>query len=110
MSGVKRSEGLRGGQVDLCTTERHDQCALSARTDVMIERMKHRLTRAALAATVVIVAACASGPRGERVYVREAPPAERVEVISRSPGPGYVWVAGHWNWDTRQYVWISGRW
>lgn len=76
----------------------------------MIERMKHRLTRAALAATVVIVAACASSPRGERVYVREAPPAERVEVISRSPGPGYVWVTGHWNWDTRQYVWIPGRW
>lgn len=76
----------------------------------MIERMKRRLTRATLAATVVFVAACASTPRGERVYVRDAPPAERVEVISTSPGPGYAWVAGHWNWDNRQYIWIPGRW
>lgn len=76
----------------------------------MIERMKHTITTALLAATLVCVAACASGPRGERVYVREAPPVERVEVIGTAPGAGYVWVAGHWNWDARQYVWISGRW
>jgi hypothetical protein len=76
----------------------------------MMGRMKQTMTAAALALTLVGAGACASSPRGDRVYVREAPPVERVEVIGRAPAPGYVWVAGHWNWDRRQYSWIPGRW
>jgi len=76
----------------------------------MIEQTKRKVMTVALAATLLGVAACASSPRGERVYVREAPPVERVEVIGTAPGPGYAWVPGHYNWDTRAYVWIRGRW
>jgi hypothetical protein len=43
------------------------------------------------------------------VIVEEAPPAERVEVITASPGDGYFWIKGHWKWDGR-YIWESGHW
>jgi hypothetical protein len=44
------------------------------------------------------------------VYVREGPPADRVEVISTSPGEHYIWVGGHWAWRDNNYAWIPGSW
>ncbi len=76
----------------------------------MIEQAKRKVMTVALAATLLGVAACASSPRGDRVYVRESPPVERVEVIGAAPGLNYVWIPGRWNWDTRRYVWMPGRW
>ena len=43
------------------------------------------------------------------VYVDEAPPPRRVEVISARPGPDFVWIEGYWSWNDR-YVWVPGRW
>lgn len=43
------------------------------------------------------------------VYVRQAPPSPRVEVISIAPGPGYVWLGGEWIWNGG-WAWESGRW
>jgi len=43
-------------------------------------------------------------------YVETAPPPERVEVVEVAPGPGYLWVDGHWNWTGRAYAWEPGRW
>jgi hypothetical protein len=43
------------------------------------------------------------------VIVTTAPPAPRVEVMSPSPGSGYVWVSGAWVWRDR-WVWEPGRW
>ena len=37
----------------------------------MIEQTKRKVMTVALAAALLGVAACASGPRGERIYVRE---------------------------------------
>ena len=76
----------------------------------MIERMRHGLSVVVLAAALMGSSACASAQRGERVYVRVAPPVERVEVIGVAPRPGYVWVRGWWRWDARRYVWVPGRW
>ena len=53
---------------------------------------------------------CASAPRGERIYVREAPPPERREVIVESPGRDYVWLRGHWAYAGGGYAWVPGRW
>jgi WXXGXW repeat (2 copies) len=38
------------------------------------------------------------------------PPAAQAEVVPVAPGPGYVWVPGHWAWrgPRRGYVWIPG--
>jgi len=48
--------------------------------------------------------------RGE-VFVRGEPPAEVRESAPRAPGPGYVWIRGHWAWrEERGWVWVHGRW
>ncbi len=76
----------------------------------MLERMMHGIGTVAVTAALLMGLGCASAPRGERVYVRDRPPVERVEVIGVAPGAGYAWVAGRWRWDQRQYVWVPGRW
>lgn len=54
-------------------------------------------------------------PAPEPVYVsaplivQETPPAELVEVIPISPGEGYVWSKGSWQWNDR-WVWHKGSW
>lgn len=38
-------------------------------------------------------------------------PAVPAEVAPPQPGPGYVWVPGHWRWRRRGgYVWEPGHW
>jgi hypothetical protein len=40
-----------------------------------------------------------------------APPAPRVvRVQPRSPGPGYLWIAGYWYPVGHQYRWHNGYW
>jgi len=43
-------------------------------------------------------------------YTESAPPPLRAEVVTVAPGPGYVWIAGHWYWTGNQYVWSRGYW
>jgi hypothetical protein len=43
------------------------------------------------------------------VVVTQAPPPPQVEVVPEAPGPGYVWIAGHWRWREGRYVWIRGH-
>jgi len=38
-----------------------------------------------------------------------APPPPRAEKIGR-PHDGYVWAAGHWDWNGRSYQWLPGGW
>ena len=50
-------------------------------------------------------------PRPRPVYIVAAgPPADVVEVVPAQPGPEYVWVAGHYRWDSERYVWFAGHW
>ena len=65
------------------------------------------LSAAILAATLT---ACASAPPDGVVYVHNGPPALRTEVAFVSPGPGYAWVPGYWNWGGSEYVWVAGTW
>lgn len=43
------------------------------------------------------------------VIIRQAPPAERVEVIP-AERPGYAWDRGHWKWQRGAYAWVPGHW
>lgn len=55
----------------------------------------------------------AAGPGyGAEVEVDGAPPAVQEEAVVASPGPGYVWIGGNWDWDVgvRHWAWSSGRW
>jgi hypothetical protein len=38
-----------------------------------------------------------------------APPPPRAENMGH-PRDGYVWAAGHWDWNGRSYQWIPGSW
>jgi hypothetical protein len=40
---------------------------------------------------------------------REAPPPPRAEKVT-PPRPGFVWVAGSWDWKNDKWEWIPGRW
>ncbi len=44
------------------------------------------------------------------IIVRQAPPRPIVERVVVTPGPSYVWVAGHYSWDNNQWVWVPGAW
>jgi hypothetical protein len=44
------------------------------------------------------------------VIVHEAPPPVVVEHAAISPGPGYVWVQGHYEWAGNRWIWMSGAW
>jgi hypothetical protein len=49
--------------------------------------------------------------RSEEVYVEEAPPPPRAEVIvDAAPGPEYIWVGGYWGRYRDNWHWVNGRW
>jgi len=43
------------------------------------------------------------------IITDSAPPAPHVEHPPL-PRDGYVWGAGHWEWNRHSYVWVSGTW
>ena len=51
-------------------------------------------------------------PPVREVYVDEAPPppAPVREVVTVSPGPGYIWIDGCYEWSGAHYVWSRGHW
>jgi len=46
---------------------------------------------------------------GAEIVTDAPPPPDRVEHAP-PPRDGYVWGAGHWEWNGRSYGWISGTW
>lgn len=40
------------------------------------------------------------------------PPALQDDVVIASPGPGYVWIGGDYEWNVgaKEYRWRAGRW
>jgi hypothetical protein len=43
-------------------------------------------------------------------YVQTAPPAPYNEVVTVSPGIGFVWTPGIWYWSGGRHVWRAGSW
>jgi hypothetical protein len=39
-----------------------------------------------------------------------APPPPREEIVGEAPMPGYVWIAGYWNWVGNRHEWVAGHW
>ncbi|HTE50569.1 MAG TPA: hypothetical protein VK698_06860 [Kofleriaceae bacterium] len=46
----------------------------------------------------------------ETYTVNNYPPEPLYEEVSVSPGYGYVWIDGYWNWNGYDWAWSSGRW
>ncbi len=69
------------------------------------------ITRVALSAALVGLAACAPLPPPGAMFVAVGPPAYyQAEAIGVAPGPGYVFVRGYWEWGGAAYRWVPGRW
>lgn len=49
---------------------------------------------------------------GGGVEVGVPPPGLRAEVAIASPGSGYLWVPGYWDWAPvrAEWVWVPGVW
>jgi len=73
-----------------------------------------RLKLLALAAALV-VAVSGGAPidpttaSADVVIVSSAPPVPRHESVPKRPGPGYVWIGGHWTYEGL-WVWRHGYW
>ncbi|MGB7218515.1 MAG: hypothetical protein WBD07_06870 [Vicinamibacterales bacterium] len=63
-----------------------------------------------LAGLIAVTSACVATTVQGRVYVRVGPPAPVVEPVFVRPGPGYIWLPGHYAWNGVVYVWVPGRW
>ncbi|HEY0512565.1 MAG TPA: hypothetical protein VGH73_11710 [Thermoanaerobaculia bacterium] len=64
---------------------------------------------AALAIATLTACYGVYGGGGAGIEVVGPPPGVRAEVAITSPGPGYYWVPGYWDWD-RDWVWVPGAW
>jgi hypothetical protein len=66
-----------------------------------------------LAPLVLLAASTALGGcyvSEERVaYVRAVPEQDAAEIVEVSPGPGSVYVAGHWEWNGARYKWVHAH-
>ena len=73
--------------------------------------MKHGF--AALALALAFAGGALIGPAGASaltlVIAPFALPALIVESAQPAPGPGWSWVAGHWEWRGH-WVWMHGYW
>ncbi len=50
-----------------------------------------------------------------QVIIKVKPIRPKVVLIKANvprPGPSYVWIDGHWQWDKRSssYIWAKGKW
>lgn len=51
------------------------------------------------------------GGGGVGIEVGGPPPGIRAEVAIDTPGPGYIWVPGYWDWGVnREWAWTPGAW
>ena len=62
------------------------------------------------AVVALTLTACPPPPPVDAAYVVNGPPPLQSEIVVASPGPGYVWVPGYWNWGGADYVWVGGGW
>lgn len=65
---------------------------------------------ATAAPTVVVPPPPPAGATSDIVVADPPPPAPEVDVMTVSPGPGYVWLAGYWGWESGHRVWFRGHW
>jgi hypothetical protein len=47
---------------------------------------------------------------GPEIVVGGQPPAPRFESVPFEPGPGFIWIRGHWIWRHERWEWVGGRW
>jgi hypothetical protein len=68
------------------------------------------LNRKALAVAACVIVAGLGGSNwasaSTQTVSEVAPPPARVENVP--PKAGYIWAAGHWEWNGHSWAWITG--
>lgn len=59
---------------------------------------------------IFALALTATGANAAEIFVRIGPPRPPREVMVMRPGPGYVWVPGHYRWAGHRHTWERGYW
>lgn len=73
--------------------------------------MADRVRRMLLAGIAgALVSGCVTATPEPVMTAPPPTPAIPAEVAPPQPGPGYVWVPGHWAWRRHRYVWVPGYW
>jgi hypothetical protein len=67
------------------------------------------LTRAR-GVVILIALGCWLGIAPAWAQVPTAPPPVQVEKPPPSPGPQFVWIAGHWTPQGGRWIWVAGHW
>ncbi len=52
---------------------------------------------------------CHSAYAASEIVTDTPPPPPQIEHAPLQRD-GYVWGAGHWEWNGRSYVWVAGTW
>jgi len=68
--------------------------------------MNRWLAPVALVASSALLGGCIEEPV---VYAREVPEQDAAEIVEVSPGPGSVYVGGHWEWNGARYAWVRAH-
>lgn len=134
--GQARSPNLRqahDSHVNLCKAQQptsSDGCSATFSRHVPIARIamnnarRRFLSFAATAAAGTALSACVvvpagrgypsaggyGGGYGDGYEVSVAPPAPHYEVAIAAPGPGFLWIGGHWRWGGHRHAWVPGHW
>jgi hypothetical protein len=51
-----------------------------------------------------------SAPTYVQPVTYQGNPGTPQEQVTPAPGPGYVWLAGHWTNVSQRWVWVAGHW
>ena len=97
---MRKTQGTRGHRI-------RDVVVLSAALALLIGFVLMTGGCASRHTRTVVVA---SDEGVDVVYIETAPPAPRIEVISKRPTPKAIWIPGYWMWKGNKYVWAPGHW
>lgn len=79
---------------------------------MFLRQMQIPAARNAVLLTIALVGAVVTSvpaSAGSDIMTDVPPPPDRLEHAP-PPRDGYVWSAGHWEWNGRAYAWESGTW
>lgn len=75
----------------------------------MVTKKKTLLLLAAVGVLAMAMSGCLY-PGDVGLAVGFGPPGFRTEVGFASPGPGYYWRPGYYDWVGADWAWVGGAW
>jgi hypothetical protein len=51
-----------------------------------------------------------SSGEAKTMYIKKAPPGEKIVIKTSRPFPNAIWISSRWKWTGTKYVWLKGYW